>query len=156
MLSIMVQAESPTEGVQLWLVPWDIGAHIKASHWSKDIPHISLKSPIVILTMISVVCLTILCRRGGSRAYHRFRRWVNVQGYAGDEKKLMIGYGDTVWVRVWIMLSYCFCTLCLSGLGLVLGMGFILGKNFSARGYCTFQGYGWRGPEGFWAKLIIS
>jgi len=52
---------------------------------------------------------------------------------AGDEKKLMIGYGDTVWVRVWIRLPYCFCTLCLSGLGLGLGMGFILGKNFSAR-----------------------
>ncbi len=51
---------------------------------------------------------------------------------AGDEKKLMIGYGDTVWVRVWIMLSYCFCTLCLSGLGLGLGMAFILGKNLSA------------------------
>ena len=60
----------------------------------------------------------------------------------------MSGYGDTVWVRVWIRLSYCFCTLCLSGLGLGLGMGFILGKNLSAprsdhRGYCTFQGYGW-------------
>ena len=45
----------------------------------------------------------------------------------------MIGYGDKLWVRVWIRLSYCFCTLCLSGLGLGLGMGFILGKNFSAR-----------------------